>query len=424
MEWLGLASINFTHAESPVAIREKDGSHTDILKICEKTTPPCQMNPLLFNGHLQTMWTATKQHGPPVYYRRKVFDADSKAFAGTFAVDFVTAPFEETDDTLPPRTAYYEDQEFTSLQSDDDRPQLVVLHGLSGGSHEIYLRHAIAPLIDSGKWEICVVNSRGCANSKFTSGTLYNARATWDFRQTVKWLKKKFPNRPLFGLGFSLGANMLTNYCGEEGTNCLLKAAIVCSNPFNLEVSNKALKRSFIGREVYQRVMGTSMKELIFNHQDEIEKHTALDLERLKKATYLWEFDREVQCIAWGYPTEEAYYRDASSSDAVLAIRIPFLALHAKDDPIAVEEALPYAEFKKNPYTVLCTTSLGGHLCWFEPGGGRWHAKPVTNFFNHMAFNVDHDSLPPKSNNAHVTNGTAVFEFDAARHRMEIKDSP
>ncbi|TDZ74106.1 putative esterase [Colletotrichum trifolii] len=424
MEWLGLASINFTHAESPVAIREKDGSHTDILKICEKTTPPCQMNPLLFNGHLQTMWTATKQHGPPVYYRRKVFDADSKAFAGTFAVDFVTAPFEETDDTLPPRTAYYEDQEFTSLQSDDDRPQLVVLHGLSGGSHEIYLRHAIAPLIDCGKWEICVVNSRGCANSKFTSGTLYNARATWDFRQTVKWLKKKFPNRPLFGLGFSLGANMLTNYCGEEGTNCLLKAAIVCSNPFNLEVSNKALKRSFIGREVYQRVMGTSMKELIFNHQDEIEKHTTLDLERLKKATYLWEFDREVQCIAWGYPTEEAYYRDASSSDAVLAIRIPFLALHAKDDPIAVEEALPYAEFKKNPYTVLCTTSLGGHLCWFEPGGGRWHAKPVTNFFNHMAFNVDHDSLPPKSNNAQVTNGTAVFEFDAARHRMEIKDSP
>jgi predicted alpha/beta-fold hydrolase len=29
--------------------------------------------------------------------------------------------------------------------------------------------------------------------------------------QVVKWLKKTFPNRPLFGLGFSLGANILTN---------------------------------------------------------------------------------------------------------------------------------------------------------------------------------------------------------------------
>lgn len=183
MDWLGHAKINFTHASSPVALKERDGAQTDLLKICEKITPPCHMNPLLFNGHLQTMWTATKQHGPPVYYRRKVFDADDKAFEGTFAVDFVAQPFEETDSTLPPRTVYFEDQEFETLASDDNRPQLVVLHGLSGGSHEIYLRHAIAPLIDSGNWEVCVVNSRGCANSKFTSGILYNARATWDFRQ-------------------------------------------------------------------------------------------------------------------------------------------------------------------------------------------------------------------------------------------------
>jgi len=44
-----------------------------------------------------------------------------------------------------------------------------------------------------------------------TTGVLYNARATWDIRQVVKWLGEKFPNRPLFGLGFSLGANILVN---------------------------------------------------------------------------------------------------------------------------------------------------------------------------------------------------------------------
>lgn len=93
---------------------------------------------------------------------------------------------------------------------------LVALHGLSGGSHELYLRHVIAPLVKSGGdgdggWEACVVNSRGCANSKITTGVLYNARATWDVRQAVGWLRKTFPNRPLFGIGFSLGANILTN---------------------------------------------------------------------------------------------------------------------------------------------------------------------------------------------------------------------
>lgn len=44
---------------------------------------------------------------------------------------------------------------------------------------------------------------------------------------------------------------------------------------------------------------------------------------------------------------------------------------------IAVEKAIPYQEFKKNPHTVCLTTSLGGHLAFFEVGGGRWHAKPV-----------------------------------------------
>jgi len=46
---------------------------------------------------------------------------------------------------------------------------------------------------------------------KITSSILFNARATWDCRQTVKWLRKTFPNRPLYGIGFSLGANILTN---------------------------------------------------------------------------------------------------------------------------------------------------------------------------------------------------------------------
>jgi predicted alpha/beta-fold hydrolase len=43
-----------------------------------------------------------------------------------------------------------------------------------------------------------------------------------------------------------------------------------------------------------------------------------------------------VQAPTWGYPTHGAYYRDAASVDAVLAIRIPFLAINAKDDPVSL----------------------------------------------------------------------------------------
>ena len=214
MEWLGIAKLSLTHSPSPLPLTKKDGASTNLLSICRDSTPPCLLNPLLFNGHLQTMWTAIKDEGKPIHYKRKVFQSDDLAYEGSFAVDFVVPPFSEKDETLPARTVYFKDEEFERIDSLDSRPMLVTLHGLAGGSYEIDLKDVLAPLVTAQgekEWAACVVNSRGCAMHKITSNVLYNARATWDCRQVVRWLRSTFPNRPLFGIGFSLGANILTN---------------------------------------------------------------------------------------------------------------------------------------------------------------------------------------------------------------------
>ncbi len=380
----GHAKTTYHHAPITISLRKRGKEETVSLSdLCKSITPPCRLNPFLFNGHLQTFWTVVKNQHVPIYYKRHIFELEDPTYAGTFTVDFAVKPYEESDTTLPPRTTYYTSSEFSSIGSEDSKPMLVVLHGLSGGSHELYLRHVLAPLLAPDKkgavrWEACVINSRGCAQSKITSSVLYNARATWDMRQTVGWLRKTFPNRPLFGIGFSLGANILTNYLGEESADCVLKAAMVLSNPWNLEVSSLALQRTFLGLHGYSRTMGTNMKKLFETHVDQISKNPRIDVEKIRGLKYLYEFDRYVQGPTWGYPTEGAYYRDASSSDSLLAIRIPFLALHARDDPIAVDEALPRIEIEQTPYGVLCTTSQGGHLSWFEIGGGRWFARVVS----------------------------------------------
>ncbi|RDL35013.1 Hydrolase, alpha fold family [Venustampulla echinocandica] len=402
MEWLGRAKATFTHSPSTLQLKKKDGSLIDLASICQEATPPCRLNPLLFNGHLQTMWTAMKDDGPPIFYNRKLFEANDKDYEGSFAVDFVVKPFSEVDATLPSRTTYFNEEDFKDIASSDSRPMLVILHGLSGGSHEAYLRHVIAPLIgaeDDRQWEACVVNSRGCAMHKITSPILYNARATWDCRQTVSWLRKTFPNRPLFGIGFSLGANILTNYIGEEGEHCMLKAAVICSSPWNLDVGSMALQSTWIGREIYSKTLGTNMKKLLALHEDEVRKGGKLDFEKIKKVKYLHEFDREVQGPSWGYPTEGAYYRDASSTDSLFGVRIPLFSISAADDPVACNQSLPYEEVKHTPYVVLCTTSLGGHLSWFEIGGHRWHARPCVNYLNKMAFEVDIEA--PAAINGH-----------------------
>jgi predicted alpha/beta-fold hydrolase len=114
-----------------------------------------------------------------------------------------------------------------------------------------------------------------------------------------------------------------------------LKAAVVCSNPWNLDAGSLALQRTWLGREVYSKTMGTNMKRLVEIHHDQVSKNSKLDLEKIRHVKYLHEFDREVQGPTWGYPTEGAYYRDASSVDSLLASRIPIFAINAEDDPVS-----------------------------------------------------------------------------------------
>ncbi|CAH0027084.1 unnamed protein product [Clonostachys rhizophaga] len=183
MDWLGRSKIQFTHAASPLKLERRDGESTDLLQVCEQSIPPCNLSPVLFNGHLQTLWTTVRQDAPPIYYKRRTFEATTKNTTALLRWTLWSA--------LSLKTVFYTDDEFQAIGSDDTKPQLIVLHGMTGGSHEPYLRHCIA-LLNEG-WSICVVNSRGCAGSKITSEVLYNARATWDFRQVVTWFQAEIP---------------------------------------------------------------------------------------------------------------------------------------------------------------------------------------------------------------------------------------
>ena len=91
----------------------------------------------------------------------------------------------------------------------------------------------------------------------------------------------------------------------------------------------------------------------VYRHAETIAKNPRVDLEKVRKIRYLYEFDRyvchepplrrsgsdcfsrELQGPTWGYPTEGAYYRDAASCDSILAVRIPLFALNAEDDPVS-----------------------------------------------------------------------------------------
>ncbi len=57
-----------------------------------------------------------------------------------------------------------------------------------------------------------------------TSPQLYSALNTEDIRVAVMYIAKQYPRAPLIGVGFSLGANVLTRYLAQEGSNSRLVA--------------------------------------------------------------------------------------------------------------------------------------------------------------------------------------------------------
>ncbi|KAH7089803.1 medium-chain fatty acid ethyl ester synthase/esteras-like protein 1 [Paraphoma chrysanthemicola] len=428
LSWtLGHAQTSYTHHPSPIPLRTNSGRKTNFSILASTSIPSCRLNPLLFNGHLQTMYTARKNPGPPIYYKRKVFTSTHSVYPGHFAVDFVidkeTGAKQKVDPALPERTSNFSPEEWSAIPSGDTKPLLIALHGLTGGSHEVYLRETLAPLTALG-WTACVINGRGCALSKISTPQLFNSRATWDMRQLVLTLRELFPNRPLYAVGFSLGANILTNYLGEEGSKCILRAAVACSNPWNLEICNVALQSTWLGLEVYCRTMGQNMKGLFEQHKDQILKNEAIDVDKVRGSRYLFEFDRYIQAPTWGYPTEGAYYRDAQSVDALLAVRIPFLGINAEDDPISSKAAIPFEEFKQNPYAVLCTTNWGGHLGHFQLGGGRWFATAASSFLAKMHDEIDHEASKAEREGTKIDTPSKAYPiFDPNHRRLILPDA-
>jgi predicted alpha/beta-fold hydrolase len=84
----------------------------------------------------------------------------------------------------------------------------------------------------------------------------------------------------------------------------------------------------------------------------------------------------------WPFPSATAYYTYASSDHVVSDIRVPFLAISSKDDPI-VQEVPTHCG--GNGWCAAVLTEGGGHLGWFEDTKGswwkfdvqRWVRKPV-----------------------------------------------
>merc|ERR1719454_2779237 len=114
------------------------------------------------------------------------------------------------------------------------------MSGIAGGSHDKYLKLFLRRAHVAG-YRCVAFNCRGTSDSPLTTPQFYSASFTGDVRAVVDELATRWPGAPLFAVGWSLGANILTNFLGEEGKAAKLAGAVAMCNPFDLNACDDAL---------------------------------------------------------------------------------------------------------------------------------------------------------------------------------------
>jgi predicted alpha/beta-fold hydrolase len=109
---------------------------------------------------------------------------------------------------------------------------------------------------------------RGCANTPLTSTQLYSAATTIDLELCLHYIRHKYPSAPLHGVGFSLGASVLTNYLGNSSSSSLLSSGLALGCPWNLPGMSIRLEGDIFTRLIYSGAMATNVMRIFFRQYD------------------------------------------------------------------------------------------------------------------------------------------------------------
>ncbi|KAJ3164462.1 hypothetical protein HDU88_005339 [Geranomyces variabilis] len=394
--------VRLLHARKTVAVRRRRATkangeveevplHALLASACPSLADPAQKKNVfrptwyLFNGHLQTIYAAffAERSARQVNYHRELLYFPD---GGNVALDWHNA---ETSPATP-------------STSEDTTPILVITHGLTGGSHESYVRDLVYESARRG-YRSVVVNFRGCAESELTSQQLYCGAYTKDLQAAVAFITRRYPLAPKMAAGFSLGANVLTKFVGEMGDACPFLGAVSVSNPCDLLGGNRCLNRTWVGRNIYSKTLTKNLIRMYKKHSHIFANSTVVNEAKTLASRFIYEFDDAFTSKLFGFRTVHEYYRQASSAQYVPDIRVPFLLFTALDDPIVEPEVLPTFECLANPCVVMAATQHGGHIGWYTGtlNPRTWTSKPLGEFIG--AIFEAHRSLPAEEQLARVS---------------------
>jgi predicted alpha/beta-fold hydrolase len=275
------------------------------------------------------------------------------------------------------------DFSFPSTGHDSTKPLYMVLHGLNGGSKEDYVMD-FANRRNDEKSTVVVMVARGLMDLPVKGWNVFHGARVKDADVAAKAIRKGLgPNQVLAGVGYSMGAVVISNYVARSGTDCHLDVAFAISGGIDM-------RHQFYyerAKRLWQPMLAKELRDVFVvgkfgeRYRQRLSKEQMLELMR---ATHISGIDEHAVVTYNGFDDLMHYYSEMSArgdvpmddNEAVSRISntsIPFCVLHALDDPLITWKTVAADSGPMYPpnlvktgagYLMILLTKRGGHVGW------------------------------------------------------------
>lgn len=241
-----------------------------------------------------------------------------------------------------------------------NRQFVLMLHGLTGSISSAYAQGAFSELENQGMQPV-FMHWRGCSGEPNRLARSYHSGETRDIGFMVNLLKNRYPGTLISAVGFSLGANALLKYLGEQAAQSPLASAVAVCPPLVLKIGADKLN-SGITRGYQRYLIGQMHKQITAKRA----AYPDLKLPHLDNTVdNFWKIDNQFTAPVHGFKDVHDYYEKNSSRQFLRSVCTPTQIIYALDDPFFTPEVLPTEDELSNSVT-LELANHGGHVGFIE----------------------------------------------------------
>uniref|UniRef100_A0A183C915 AB hydrolase-1 domain-containing protein n=1 Tax=Globodera pallida TaxID=36090 RepID=A0A183C915_GLOPA len=336
------------------------------------------------NGHIQTMAYGLLGH----HSLRRTFDSRHLLRL----LDGTTATF----DVFQPVCAHQNGGDFT----------LVFCPGIANCSESNYIRTCVHLVQEKG-YRCAVLNHIGVLkNVQLTSQRIFSYGGNGEMEAMFQTLSKLYPRTYFIGIGFSMGANVLTNcFAGLDREICsrVLLGISVCQGYCASDGASLLFDWEG-GRRLYNYIITENLKRLLRrNYTMAVQPYVRtglVDEQKLWSSTSLLWFDECYSRRVHNFTSVADYYSHISCFPRIKDIKIPMIFVNTLDDPL-VPEALwdPVRQLcESHPLHSFVLLKHGGHLGFLEgnslkPRSVTWLDRFILEMAEAARAHVEHSEM-------------------------------